>query len=206
MCRCARPHPTASGVVESAPLVLVDLETGEGLTGRSYVFWYASIALKAITDLIDALQPLIQGDAVAPLTLAPKLQGSFRLLGPQGFAGIAMAGTDMAAWDLLAKSVGLSLTRLLGGEERPIPAYHSLGMAGPDSAAREAAKSTNLGFRCVKYKVGYQQVEQDRAVIRAAWSEAGKDLQVMVDYNQSLSVAGGHPARPIPRRGSIGLG
>ena len=46
----------------------------------------------------------------------------------------------MAAWDLLAKSVALSLTRLLGGEEKPIPAYHSLGMAGPDGAAREAAE------------------------------------------------------------------
>ena len=45
-----------------------------------------------------------------------------------------------------------------------------------------------LGFRCVKYKVGYRQVEQDRAVIRAARSETGNDLQIMVDYNQSLSV------------------
>jgi mandelate racemase len=62
-------------------------------------------------------------------------------------------------------------------------------MAGPDGAAREAAESIKLGFRCVKYKVGYQQVEQDRAVIRAARSEAGDNLQVMVDYNQSLSVA-----------------
>ena len=185
----ARPHPTASGVVESAPLVLVDLETHHELTGRSYVFCYTSIALKPITDLIDALQPLIQGNAVAPLALAQKLQGRFRLLGPQGFTGIAMAGIDMAAWDLLAKSAGLSLTRLLGGEEKPIPAYHSLGMAGPDGAAREAAESAELGFRCVKYKVGYQQVEQDQATIRAARSEAGKDLQVMVDYNQSLSVA-----------------
>jgi mandelate racemase len=185
----ARPHPTAGGVVESAPLVLVDLETDQELTGRAYLFCYTSIALKPIADLIEALQPLIEGDVVAPLALAQKLQGRFRLLGPQGFAGIAMAGIDMAAWDLLAKSGGLSLTRLLGGEEKPVPAYHSLGMAGPDGAAREAAESIKLGFRCVKYKVGYQQVEQDRAVIRAARSEAGDNLQVMVDYNQSLSVA-----------------
>ena len=34
----ARPHPTVGGVVESAPLVLVDLESDQGLTGRSYVF------------------------------------------------------------------------------------------------------------------------------------------------------------------------
>jgi mandelate racemase len=109
-------------VVESAPLVLVDLETDQGLTGRSYVFCYSSIALKPVTDLIDALQPLIQGDAAAPLVLAQKLQGRFRLLGPQGFTGIATAGIDMAAWDLLAKSVGLSLTRLLAAPilQRPL--------------------------------------------------------------------------------------
>jgi hypothetical protein len=115
----ARPHPTASGVVNSAPLVLMDLETDQGLTGHAYVFCYTPIALKPIAELIEALQPLIQGDAVAPLVLAQKLQGRFRLLGPQGFTGIAMAAIDMAAWDVLAKSAGLSLTRLLGGEEKP---------------------------------------------------------------------------------------
>jgi L-alanine-DL-glutamate epimerase-like enolase superfamily enzyme len=149
----ARPHPTASGVVSSAPLVLMDLETDQGLTGHAYVFCYTPIALKPIAELIEALQPLIQGDAVAPLVLAQKLQGRFRLLGPQGFTGIAMAAIDMAAWDVLAKSAGLSLTRLLGGEEKPVPAYHSLGMAGPDGAAQEAAESIELGFRCVKFKV-----------------------------------------------------
>jgi mandelate racemase len=184
----ARPHPTASGVVGSAPLVLVDLETDQGLTGNAYVFCYTSIALKPIADLMESLQPLIQGDAVAPLALTSKLQARFRLLGPQGFTGIVMAAIDMAAWDVLAKSAGLSLSRLLGGEEKPIPAYHSLGMAGPEGAAREAAESIGLGFRCVKFKVGYPHVEQDRAVIRAARGEAS-DLEVMVDYNQSLCVA-----------------
>jgi hypothetical protein len=47
----ARPHPTASGVVSSAPLVLMDLETDQGLTGRvrgGQPFTY---------DLFDALMP-----------------------------------------------------------------------------------------------------------------------------------------------------
>jgi mandelate racemase len=166
----------------------LDLETDQGLVGRSYVFCYTAIALRPIAELIEALQPLIQGDPVAPLTLAQKLQGRFRLVGPQGFTGMAMAAIDMAAWDVLAKLAGLPLARLLGGEEKPIPAYHSLGMAGPEGAAREAAESIELGFRCVKFKVGYTHVEQDRAVVRAARNAVGKDLQVMVDYNQSLSV------------------
>jgi Mandelate racemase / muconate lactonizing enzyme, N-terminal domain len=87
----ARPHPTAGGVVESAPLVLLDLETDQGLVGRSYVFCYTPIALRPLADLIEALQSLIQGDFVAPLALAQKLQARFRLLGPQGFTGIALA-------------------------------------------------------------------------------------------------------------------
>jgi mandelate racemase len=185
----ARPHPTAGGVVESAPLVLLDLETDQELVGRSYVFCYTPIALRPIADLIEALQPLIQGSPVAPLALAQKLQGRFRLIGPQGFTGIAMAAIDMAGWDVLAKFAGLSLTKLLGGEEKPIPAYYSLGMAGPEGAAREAAESIELGFRCVKFKVGYPHVEQDQAVVQAARNAAGKSLQVMVDYNQSLSVS-----------------
>ncbi len=126
-----------------------DLETDQGPAGHSYVFCYTPIALKPIAELIEALQPVIQGDSIASLVLAQKLQGRFRLIGPQGFTGIAMA-----AWDVLAKSAGLSLTRLLGSEEKPVPAYHSLGMAGPDGAAQEAAESTELGFRCVKFKVG----------------------------------------------------
>jgi len=81
----ARPHGTASGVVASAPLVLVDLETGQRLAGHPYVLVYPPIALKPIPDLIENLQPVIQGDAVAPLALASKLQGRFRLLGLQGF-------------------------------------------------------------------------------------------------------------------------
>ena len=61
-------------------------------------------------------------------------------------------------------------------------------MAGPDAAAGEATESIELGFRCVKFKVGYSHVEQDRAVIRATRGAAGEYLRVMADYNQSLSV------------------
>jgi L-alanine-DL-glutamate epimerase-like enolase superfamily enzyme len=46
-----------------------------------------------------------------------------------------MAAIDMAAWDVLSRSAGLSLSRFLGGEEKPIPTYHSLGLAGPEGAA-----------------------------------------------------------------------
>ena len=182
------PHPTAGGVVNSAPLVLIDLETEEGITGRSYVFCYSAIAAPPVARLVINLEGLIKGDPVVPLALDQKLQQRFRLLGPQGLTGIAMAGIDMAAWDALARAAGLPVVRLIGSEPRPIAAYDSLGMAGVDEAARDAEASVARGFDTVKFKVGYSDGADDLQVVTAARRAGSNDLGVMVDYNQSLSV------------------
>jgi len=183
----SRPHPTAGGTVSEAPLVLVDLVTDDGITGSAYVFCYTPLALEPVARLVANLEEVIAGMPLAPLTIERALQARFRLLGPQGLTGIAMAAVDMAAWDALARTVGLPLVRLLGGEARPIPVYNSLGMGGVDLAAREAEESAAAGFHGVKYKIGYPDVQTDLAVVRAA-RKAGNDLIVMVDYNQSLDV------------------
>ena len=182
-----RPHPTAGGVVSSAPLVLVDLLTEEGVVGTSYVFCYTPIALKPVSQLITNLESALVGAPLVPFDIERTLQARFRLLGPQGLTGIALAAIDMAAWDALARSQGLPLVRLLGGAPRPIPAYHSLGMAGVEAAAQEAEESVAAGFRAVKYKIGYPEVATEVALVRAA-KRTGDTLAVMVDYNQSLSV------------------
>src|SRR2546421_566577 len=126
----ARPIITSSGVIPSAPLVLVDLLTDEDVTGCAYLFCYTSLALAPVARLVADLEPLVRGEAAAPLALDRKLQATFRLLGPQGLTGMAMAAIDMAAWDAMAKAHGLPLVRLLGAEPRPIRAYHSLGRDG----------------------------------------------------------------------------
>jgi len=183
-----KPHPTAGGTVAEAPLVLVDLLTGEGIAGPSYIFTYTPLALKPVLHLVANLEAVIQGAPLAPLAIEQTLQARFRLLGPQGLTGIAMAAIDMAAWDALAKAAELPLVRLLGGQPRPIPVYNSLGMGGADLAAQEAEGSAAAGYRAVKYKVGYSSVREDVEVIRAAKRAGGDALTVLVDYNQSLSV------------------
>jgi mandelate racemase len=183
-----RPHPTAGGVVAEAPLVLVDLATEQGITGSSYVFCYTPLALAPVAKLVANLEAVLAGGSAAPAAIEQTLQGKFRLLGPQGLTGIAMAALDMAAWDALAKASGLPLVRLLGGEPRSIPVYHSLGMGGVELAAREAEESAAAGYRAVKYKLGYPDVATDVAVVRGAKRAGGDELAVLVDYNQSLSV------------------
>jgi mandelate racemase len=182
-----KPHPTAGGIVSSAPLVLIDLETEEGITGRAYLFCYTLFALAPTAKLVEELGTLVTGDAVAPFELNRKLSSRLRLLGPQGLTGMALAGIDMAAWDAQALAAGASLATLLGGVSAPVPAYHSCGMGGVDGAIADVEESVAQGFTAIKFKVGYGDVAGDLAVIRAARRSAS-DMAVLVDYNQSLDV------------------
>lgn len=182
-----KPHPTAGGNVTSAPLVLIDLLTEQGVTGHAYLFCYTPLALPAVVKMVEAITGLIAGDAASPLAVNAKLQAKFRLLGAQGLTGMAMAGIDMALWDAQARAAGLPLARLLGGALRPVPAYHSCGMGGVDGAREDAEETAAQGFSAIKLKVGYGNVAGDLAAIRAVRRTAPA-LDVMVDFNQSLDV------------------
>src|SRR5215208_5059110 len=183
------PLETASAEIRLAPLVLVDLITEEGVTGHSYAFCVTPLALEPMARLVSNLAPLIEGDTVAPLSIEEKLQGRFRLLGPQGLTGMAMAAVDVAAWDALAKAHNLPLAELLGGETRTIPAYASLRAMDLESVAEEAREAVGSGFGAVKVRIGHPDVGTDVEVVRAVRSAIGEDVDLMVDYNQVLSVS-----------------
>jgi mandelate racemase len=185
----AEPHRTASGTIVESPLVLTDVLTDAGIVGHSYVFCYAALALKPVALLVKGLEPLVAGQPLAPLAIAELLAQRFRLLGPQGLTGIAMAAIDMAVWDALARAQGLPLARLLGGTLRPVPAYGAVGYDGADGSARVAAAWAERGFKGVKAKIGYPDVREDLAVVRAMRRAAGDGVALMVDYNQSLAPA-----------------
>jgi mandelate racemase len=184
-----RPIETASGAMRTTPLVLVDLSTQEGITGHSYVRCYTPMALQPLVQLIANLQELLKGEVAAPAAIEGKLQRHFRLLGPQGLTGIAMAGIDMALWDARARACGVPLVTLLGGEPKPIPAYASLRTMSPQGAAAEAEELLALGFTALKIKVGRADLAADLNTIRAVRRAVGEKVKLMVDYNQSLSVA-----------------
>ena len=186
-----RPLKTGGGEVGSAAMVLVDLQTDEGITGRSYLFCPMSLVLEPLAKVLSNLAPVIEGEPLAPAAIERKLQRTFRLLGPQGLTAMATAGIDMAAWDALAKSCQVPLARLLGGEPCRIPAYNScgLGMIGPERAAEEAQELLVGGFGAIKVRLGYPELKTDLEVVRAIRDSIGDGVVLMSDYNQSLSVA-----------------
>lgn len=181
------PHRTAGGVVTESPLVLTDVTASDGTVGRSLVFTYTRAAVEPTAGLIRNLSPLVVGQPLAPTEVERQLSRRFRLLGTQGLVGVALAAIDMALWDALARSRGLPLVRLLGGVEKPIPVYGPIGFDGADGAARTAEGWAARGFKGVKAKIGYPTVAEDVAVVRAIRRAAGPSVNVMADYNQSLT-------------------
>jgi mandelate racemase len=186
-----RPIISASGGVPSAGMVLIDLETEEGITGRSYVFGYASWTLKPIVSCLESFAAMIKGDACAPYELDAKLRRQLKLLDTPGLVGIALSGIDMAAWDALAQAEGVPLVKLLGGQVRPVRAYNSCGLwiqpveRLADEAEQLAAEG---GFSAVKLRIGRDDPAQDLAAARAVNKRVGAQINVMSDFNQSLSV------------------
>jgi mandelate racemase len=183
---------TSRGAFHRAPLLLIDLETEEGVTGRSYLFCYLPAAAPAIVSLLGEVETLTKGEKADPAALWAKLAGRFALIGVQGIVRMAMAGLDVACWDALAIAAGQPLARLLGAEPRPIPAYNSCGLGLMDDLGALAAEAERLlavgNFRAVKLRLGYPTLERDIAAVHAVRQRIGDDVHLMVDYNQALSV------------------
>ncbi|MDQ6926764.1 MAG: mandelate racemase [Candidatus Eremiobacteraeota bacterium] len=181
-----KPLLTAGGSVTSAPLVLIDLETSAGVLGRTYLFCYTALALRATRALLDDLAPLVVGMPLAPRAIAAQLHARFRLLGPQGLTGMAMAGIDMAAWDALAVTHDVPLCVLLGAEPRVLPAYDSHGMMSAQDGVAEGLRSAAAGFTAVKFKLGWPDADTDVRFVDAVRTALGPACEIMMDYNQCL--------------------
>ena len=186
-----RPLATSTGKLTLAPLVLIDLETDTGVTGRAYLFAIGRHNLAPIARLVEAMAEMVKGDEVSPFDLERKLRARYTLLGVHNIVLFAIAGLDMAAWDALGQSLGQPLARLLGSTPRPIPAYNSkgLGILPEKELVKEAAELLDEGFRAVKLRMGRPEARDDLQMLRAVKSEIGPEVTLMVDFNQALSVA-----------------
>jgi mandelate racemase len=184
------PLGTSAGAIRAAPLVLVDVETEEGITGRSYLFGYLPAAAPAIAALLGEIERTLKGEPIAPADLWAKLARRFKLIGVQGIVRMAMSGFDCACWDALAVAAGKPLVAFLGGSPRPVTAYNSngLGLMAPAAAADEAEKLLEGGFRAVKLRLGYPTLAADLAAVRAVRGRLPDDVKLMVDFNQALSL------------------
>jgi len=186
------PVVTSFGTMRDRPMALVRAADEDGMEGWGEIWCnFPTVGAEHRARLVESvLAPLAVGREFA----SP--QDAFAFLGertavlaiqsaePGPFAQ-AIAGVDIALWDLHAKRAKQPLWRLLGGRAGTVPVYAS-GI-NPDAPERLAAARLAEGYRAFKLKVGFGP-ERDLANLRALRAVVG-DLPLMVDANQGWDLA-----------------
>ena len=194
---------TSAQAVRAAALLLIDLETEEAITGRTYLFCYMPMGAALVARVLEEALAPIKGQAIEPAHIgektAARLARHFRLIAAGGIVGMALSAIDVACWDALAIAAKKSLVEFLGGKRTAIRAYNSngLGLMPPEKLADEAEKlleggagrtgSGIPGFRAVKLRLGYPTLGEDLAALRAVRKRLPDDIAIMADYNQALT-------------------
>src|SRR5215471_17858197 len=198
-----RPEPvwTAHEPIKAWNVVLTEVRTDGGLVGYGEIH---GAPMPRICEWVRRFGEIIRGmDALAHEAVWARL---FALTSPRpgGIAGqdglpppiprgeraqvmAAIAGIDIALWDIKGKAAGLPVYRLLGGENRPIFTYATGGYYRPEASdadyGEELARFLDLGYRAVKLKTGAGAVLDEAARIGAARGAIGNEALLMLDMN-----------------------
>ncbi len=160
------------------------------------------------TIVTDMLAPVLLGqDARDVEALWDRMYSTQRLRGySTGFYTEAIAGVDLALWDILGKYTNQPLYRLLGGKYRDrIPTYLGIGGSTPEQVAAQATKAMDQGFAAVKMGLGKGAGTRDMNRVAAAAAAVKGKGQLLLD---SLGAFKLHEAvqlgRELDRLGTIG--
>lgn len=186
------PVVTSFGIMRDRPMVLVRVEDDDGAVGwgESWCNFPAVGAEHRARLIENVIAPLVAGQRFErPEDAFRRLTSKTAVLaiqsGEPGPIAQAIAGFDIALWDLAARRAGEPLWRWLGGKSPRVRVYAS-GL-NPDAPEELAALKRAEGYDAFKLKVGFG-VDRDVENLRALRSSLGDSAELMVDANQGWSL------------------
>jgi galactonate dehydratase len=186
----ALPKPTITswGAYSAVSIVLVEVRTNAGITGVGETL--ARFSPKAYAELIEtSLKPRIVGSD--PRDIAAHWGLMRRAL--SGRAGgvliEAIAGVDIALWDIMGKAAGMPLYKLFGGvgRERVDLYAASINWRVDDHADRELDAYLERGFTKIKVKIANPVKDAQKRIARLR-KRAGDDIGLCVDANWAYTL------------------
>ena len=181
-----RLDPPWGANVDHLGVIVVTIRAEDGTVGTGFT-WTPGVGASAIERLIV--------DDIAPFVLR-SAQGHFdwdevaRHLGDLGSGGVgtsAMAGVDMALWDLAGRRSGRPLSEMVAAA-RATGASYSSGINWHFSFAEletQVRRWIDAGAEAVKIKVGAPRpLAEDRARVSLVRTLIGPDRALMIDANQ----------------------
>lgn len=200
------PVVTSFGRMLDRPAVFVRVEDDDGCVGWGEVWAnFPSVGAEHRARLInEVMAPAISGFAAAtPRDVFETLTEATAVMALQsGEAGPfaqAIAGIDLAVWDLHARRRNVALWRLLGATRNRIPVYAS-GI-NPTGSRQAAEAALRRGHRALKLKIGFD-LAADRANLSSLRELVG-DGMLTADANQAWSTAQALQVAPQLREFSL---
>jgi L-alanine-DL-glutamate epimerase-like enolase superfamily enzyme len=192
-CKFKQPYIWAKGTQEGAPVILIEVETDEGITGIAESV--ASPGIEPVLAILNFAVPAFIGQSAydGNRIITECYQAGFNSRGtgsaPRYFAQ-AMSGIELALWDALGKAAGQPLHRLLGGAAREKVEYFGfLQGEAPEELAAHARQLLDEGFRVLYLKVGRgEQIDLD--IVRAVRAAIGT-ARLRLDANESWDMLTG---------------
>ncbi|UBU14982.1 mandelate racemase/muconate lactonizing enzyme family protein [Nonomuraea gerenzanensis] len=177
------PRPWGEDVPYNHVIVThVTLKDGRTGTGFS---WTPQIGAHAVRALLDHdLREALIGLPAQPEVVWDRLWRHLREAGPGGITTVALAGIDLALWDLRCGE--RALPDVLGRRRDEVPVYGSgVNLHYPlEELVAQAERWVAAGYRGVKIKVGRPDLAEDVARVAAVREVIGPDRLLMIDANQ----------------------
>jgi L-Ala-D/L-Glu epimerase len=192
------PLQTSYGTVRERELIAVALADEDGVTGygeAAPLEPYDGVSARRVLAALEAYRPvLMQSEGVGGAQLIEACRRVDDL-------PAALAAIDLALWDRAGRRAGRPVAALLTDDPaQDVPVNATIGALDRASASRQAAHAAELGFGCLKVKVGVGDDAGRLAAVRAA---AGPHVQLRVDANGAWDVEGA--VRAIDALAPVGL-
>ncbi|MBE1590575.1 mandelate racemase/muconate lactonizing enzyme family protein [Nonomuraea angiospora] len=177
------PRPWGADVPANH-VIVCEVTLKDGRTGTGFS-WTPQIGAHAVRALLDHdLREALIGLPAHPEVVWDRLWRHLREAGPGGITTIALAGIDLALWDLRCGDGGLA--DVLGRRRDEVPVYGSgVNLHYPlEELVEQARRWVAAGYRGVKIKVGRPDLAEDVARVAAVREVIGPDRLLMIDANQ----------------------
>lgn len=175
---------TSFGRIQTRDCVLVEAFS-DGMTG--YGECPADRDPGYSYETVGTARHILQ-DFLIPAVLDQEISSVEEVQARMGFVRghlMAKAGLEMAVWDLIGKSQGLSLSKLLNGVRKSVDVGVSVGLQeSPQRLAEVVHGYLNLGYRRVKIKIKPGRDVLDATIVRREFPE----LRLQVDANSAYTL------------------
>jgi len=166
--------------------LLIQIHTDVGVVGLGEAVGFPSIRISQA--VVDSIEPFLKKKDV--FAVEKLLRIMYTLAGWDGFkhtANCAIAGVEMALWDIIGKICNRPLCDIFGGRVKDkIPYMYYIVRQDPQTMIEEAQQAVEQGFKTLYTKVGIDP-QEDIRVVAALREAVGEDVLIRVDANEAWS-------------------